>query len=160
MRWTIARLLAAGILTTSLVATSLGPAKAAGGADLAATAKWVGTGTPRAGVGQMVTLAITVSNLGPDTSANTFFFAQVPDAFNLVSMTCSDAAFCSSPGGALPPGQTVTATVIEIVCCFPAGASRTTTAGASIVSLDDPNLGNDDALVQIKIVGPHGFSFP
>jgi uncharacterized repeat protein (TIGR01451 family) len=88
-------------------------------ADLSVTATWVGHGVPRAAVGDAVTYAVTLTNLGPETAAGTFFVAATPDQFNPVSLTCSDASFCSSSGGELAPGATVTATVVDVVCCFP-----------------------------------------
>jgi uncharacterized repeat protein (TIGR01451 family) len=131
-------------------------------ADLSVTATWVGKGVPRAAVGQTVTYAITLTNLGPDTSTGTVLTAATPDQFNPVALTCSDASFCQSPGGELAPGETVTATVVDVVCCFPKGESRTTAAGAGATSetTTDPNIDNNTATVVTKIVGPRGFSFP
>jgi uncharacterized repeat protein (TIGR01451 family) len=142
-----------------LVSTG-GNAAAAGGADLALTAAAVGTGAPKARVGETATYTITVTNLGPDASTGTYLIPLLPDAFNLVSMTCSDATFCDAPGGSLAAGSTVTATLVAVVCCFPARQSRTTEVGATVVSDNDPNLQNNVASVRTKIVGPHGFAFP
>ena len=143
-----------------MLVSNSGIARATGGADVAVTAAWVGKGTPRAAVGQTITYTITLTNLGPDASSGTYLVATNPDAFNLVSMTCSVPAFCSSPGEALASGASVTATIVDVVCCFPAGATRINNAGASVVTADDPNLDNNVALVRTKIVGPHGFFFP
>ena len=160
MRSSLARLAAVSIICAALAPITGGTARAAGGADLAITATWVGRGIPRAGVGQTVTYAIKLTNLGPDASADTYLFPLTPDPFNPVSTTCSDDVFCSSPGGTLAVGQTVTATVVEVVCCFPVGESRTTNAGATVFSMADPNPDNDFASVPTRIVGPHGFFFP
>jgi uncharacterized repeat protein (TIGR01451 family) len=162
MRRRLLRLFAAFVVSVALVAAMSAAAMAdTSEADLSVTATWVGTGVPRAAVGQTVTYAITLTNLGPDSAAGTFFFAATPDQFNPVSLTCSDASFCSSQGGELAPGATVTATVVDVVCCFPKGESRTTSAGAGAVSATpDPNSNNNVGTIQTKIVGPHGFFFP
>jgi uncharacterized repeat protein (TIGR01451 family) len=161
MRLAIAWLLGGAIVGAALVSDA-GVANAVGGSDVAVTAAWVGQGAPRAAVGQRATYSITVTNLGPDASTGTYLVPSNPDAFNLVSMTCSDASFCSPPGGALASGASVTATIIDVVCCFPAGADRLVAAGATVVVAPDtdPNLDNNTALVRTKITGPHGFSFP
>ena len=95
-----------------------------------------------------------------DVASSHFPFLENPDAFNVDSMTCNDPTFCSAPGGALASGATVTATIVDVVCCFPVGASRKVSAGATAVSSNDPDLTNNTASVPTKIVGPHGFSFP
>ncbi len=130
-------------------------------ADLSVTASWAGGGPAKAGVGQTVTYAVSVTNLGPDTASGVIVFAQTPDQFNPVSITCSDLSFCSEPGGTLLAGSTVTATIVGVVCCFPKGESRTTGAGATVVADTlDPNLNNNSASVVTRIFGPHGFFFP
>lgn len=159
MRRAFARLGVAFVVCTALLPASAGPAQADGGADLSVTATWVGSGVPRAALGQTVTYAVTLTNLGPDASTGTYLFALTPDSFNPVSLTCSDPSFCASPGGELAAGATVTATVVEVVCCFPKWQSRTTSAGATVFSDADSNPANDIASVLTKIVGPHGF-FP
>lgn len=54
----------------------------------------------------------------------------------------------------------MTATVVDVVCCFPKGESRTTSAGAGAVSTTpDPNFNNNVGTVQTKIVGQYGFFF-
>ena len=124
------------------------------GADLSVTAISVGKGPPRAAVGGTVTYAITLTNLGPDTASGTVLGPLLPDQFNPVSLTCSNASFCSSPGGELAPGTTVTATLIAEVCCFPKGDPRTTRVGAGVTTTTtDPDLGNNNAAVVTRILG-------
>jgi uncharacterized repeat protein (TIGR01451 family) len=136
------------------------PAQAVETADLSITASWAGGGPAKASVGETVTYAVSVTNLGSGTASGVIVLAQTPDQFNPVSLTCSDASFCSEPGGILVAGSTVTATVVDVVCCFPKGESRTTSAGATVVAATaDPNLDNNSASVVTRIVGPHGFSF-
>lgn len=160
LRHRFLRLCAAFVVGVAALPATSAAAVADPGADLSATATWVGKGAPRAAVGDTVTYAITLTNLGTDTATGTFLVDQTPDQFNFVSKTCSDATFCSSPGGDLAPGATVTATFVFVVCCFPEGESRTTSAGAIAISTPpDSNLANNNATVVTKIVGPHGF-FP
>jgi hypothetical protein len=82
-----------------------------------------------------------------------------PDQLNPISLTCSDPAACGS-GLDLPPGATVTATLVEQVCCFPAGTSRSATVSASVNSqlTPDPDTSNNIATVVVRIVGPRGFA--
>jgi uncharacterized repeat protein (TIGR01451 family) len=153
------RLCAVFVLSVGLMPAMTTVAQAQTEADLSVAASWVGKGVPRGAVGDTVTYAITMTNLGPDTATGARLFATLPDQFNPVSLTCSDAAFCSDSGGSLAPGATVTATVVDVVCCFPKGDSRTTSAGAGVTSSDDPNIANDTASVVTRIIGPNGFSF-
>ncbi len=149
---------AASIVVFTLLPT---PVRADGGADLQVSAHWVGRGVPRAAVGRQVTFDITVTNLGPQAAVDVYVFALTPDQFNPVSLTCSVPAFCSAAGGELAPGETVTATIVDVVCCFPKGETRTTSAGATVFSATaDPDRSNDVSSVRMKIVGPHGFSVP
>ena len=54
----------------------------------------------------------------------------------------------------------MTATVVDVVCCFPKGESRTTSAGDGAVSTTpDPHFNNHVWTVQTKIVGQYGFFF-
>ena len=153
------RRLATG-LALSVVLLPTAPAQAVEGADLSISAAWIGYGPAKASVGQTVTYAVTLTNLGPGTADGVFVVALTPDQFNPVSLTCSDASFCSSLGAVLAPGSTVTATVVEVVCCFPKGESRTTSAGAAVLAVSaDPNMENNAAPVATRIVGPHGFFF-
>ena len=160
MKHRFLRLCAVLVASVALVPAMSAVAVADQGADLSVTATWVGKGVPRGAVGQTVTYVITVTNLGPDTATGAQLFATLPDQFNPVSLTCSDASFCASPGGSLVPGATTTATVVDVVCCFPKGDSRTTSAGATVTSTHDPNIANDTASVVTRIIGPNGFSFP
>ena len=160
MRRGFGRLIVGALTCVAVVSGVSTAAHATAGADLAVSAAFVGQGTPKVAVGETITYTITLTNLGPDASADTFLVPQNPDAFNLDSMTCSDPTFCSAPGGALASGATVTATIVDVVCCFPVGASRKVSAGATAVSSNDPDLTNNTASVPTKIVGPHGFSFP
>jgi len=137
-------------------------AQSAASADLAVTMRWVGSGTPRAKVGEFANFAITVTNRGPDTAVATVLSIGTPDQLNPISLTCSDPAACGS-GLDLPPGATVTATLVEQVCCFPAGTSRQATVSAFVNSqapkpTPDPDASNNIANVVVKIVGPHGFA--
>jgi len=161
MRYALVRLCAVFIVSAALMSATSGRAGAVTGADLAVVATWVGNGAPKAALGEDVTYAVTLTNLGPDTAAGALLLSITPDQFNPVSFTCSDASFCSEPGGELAPGAAVTATVVEVVCCFPKGESRTTSAGALVVSTtSDPDLLNNSAPVITRIVGPYGFFFP
>jgi uncharacterized repeat protein (TIGR01451 family) len=134
-------------------------------ADLAVTMRWIGAGTPRARVGQTVNFAITATNRGPDTAVTTKLSIGTPDQLNPISLTCSDPAACGS-GLDLPPGATVTATLVEQVCCFPEGAPRQATVSAFFYSqppdpaeaTPDPDTSNNTATVVVRIVGPHGFA--
>jgi uncharacterized repeat protein (TIGR01451 family) len=137
-------------------------AQTAASADLAVTMRWIGGGTPRAKVGETVRFAITVTNRGPDTAGATVLSDGTPDQLNFVSLTCSDPAACTLPGLDLPPGTTVTATLVEQVCCFPKGTSRETAVRALVNSqppepTPDPDTSNNSATV-VTIVGPHRFA--
>jgi uncharacterized repeat protein (TIGR01451 family) len=156
------RLCAVFVVTIGLVPAMTTVAQAQTEADLSVTATWVGKGAPRGAVGDTVTYAITLTNLGPDTATETRLVALTPDQFNPVSLTCSDVSFCSSPGGELAPGATVMATVVDVVCCFPQGTIRKTSAGAAASSetTSDSHPENNSATVLTRIIGPNGFSFP
>ena len=159
MRHGFLRLCAVFLLTVGLAPAMSAAAVADPGADLSVTMAWVGNGTPRAAVGEEVSYAITLTNLGSDTATGTYLNLATPDDFNGVSLTCSDVAFCSPPGGDLSPGATVTATAVFVVCCFPEEQRRrTTSAGASVTSDNDSNPTNNTAVVVTRIVGPHGFA--
>jgi uncharacterized repeat protein (TIGR01451 family) len=161
MKHRFLRLCAVIVASVALIPAMSAVAVGDPGWDLSVTATWVGRGVPKAAVGETATYAITLTNLGPDTATGTFLVPEVPDPFNLVSLTCSDASFCASPGGELAPGATVTATVVEVVCCFPKGTPRKelSAAGATAVSTPpDSNLANNTAKVLTKIVGPYGFA--
>lgn len=132
-------------------------------ADLAVAMRWIGGGTPKAQVGQTVSFAITVTNRGPDTAVATVLSIGTPDQLNPISLTCSDPAACTLPGLDLPPGATVTATLVVQVCCFPEGTSRNAAVRALVNSqppepTPDPDASNNIATVVVKIVGPHGFA--
>lgn len=147
-------------LSAAWIIPSLAPARAADTPDLSIVASWAGGGPARAKVGEMVIYAVSVTNLGPGTATGVVVVAVTPDQLNPISVTCSDVSFCSTPGGSLAAGDTVTATVVDVVCCFPKGDSRITNAGAAVLSTTvDPNLENNTATVATRIVGPHGFSF-
>jgi hypothetical protein len=135
-------------------------------ADLAVAMRWIGGGTPKARVGETVSFAITATNRGPDTAVNTLLSIGEPDQLNGISLTCSDPAACTLPGLDLPPGATVTATLVEQVCCFPEGAPKQATVSASFYSqppdptqaTPDPDTSNNIATVMVKLVGPRGFA--
>jgi uncharacterized repeat protein (TIGR01451 family) len=132
-------------------------------ADLAVTMRWIGDNKPKVQVGQTVSFAITVTNRGPDTAVATLLSIGTPDQLNFISLTCSDPAACTLPGLDLPPGATVTATLVEQVCCFPEGTSRNAAVRALVNSqppepTPDPDTSNNSATVVVRIVGPHGFA--
>ena len=171
MRRLLSRLGAAAVVVAAVLpqtpAAPAAPAMAqpADGADLAVTMTWIGHGVPRAAVGETATFAITLTNLGPDTAVGTLLGTNEADQLNFVSLTCSDLAACIQPGtepgpGAdLAPGASVTATLVEQVCCFPRGESRRAPVGAGVAALTpDPDATNDNVTVVTRIVGPHGFS--
>ena len=131
MRRLLSRLGAAAVVAAAVLPpTPAAPAltQPADGADLAVTMTWIGHGVPRAAVGETATFAITLTNLGPDTAVGTLLGTNEADQLNFVSLTCSDPAACIQPGtepgpGAdLAPGASVTATLVEQVCCFPRGS--------------------------------------
>jgi uncharacterized repeat protein (TIGR01451 family) len=147
-----------------MAAVPLAPAQAqtAASADLAVTMWWIGNGAPRAKVGEFASFAITATNRGPDTAVATVLSIGTPDQLNPISLTCSDPATCGS-GLALPPGATVTATLVEQVCCFPQGTPRSAAVSALVNSqppepTPDPDTSNNIATVVVRIVGPHGFA--
>jgi uncharacterized repeat protein (TIGR01451 family) len=137
-------------------------AQTAASADLAVTMRWIGNGAPRAKVGEFASFAITATNRGPDTAVATVLSIGTPDQLNPISLTCSDPAACGS-GLDLPPGATVTATLVEQVCCFPQGTPRSAPVNAFVNSqppepTPDPDTSNNIATVVVRIVGPHGFA--
>jgi len=157
---------AAGLLAVApgptAVPLATAQAQPAASADLAVTMRWIGSGTPRAKVGEFASFAITVTNRGPDTAVATLLSIGTPDQLNPISLTCSDPAACGS-GVDLPAGATVTATLVEQVCCFPEGTSRQATVSALVNSqppepTPDPDASNNIANVVLRIVGPHGFA--
>lgn len=155
---------AAAALLPAAVATPA-TAQPTDGADLAVTMTWIGDGKPRAAVGETATFAITLTNLGPDTAVGTLLGTNEADQLNFISLTCSNPAACIQPGtepgpGAdLAPGATVTATLVEQVCCFPKGESRQASVRAEAAALTpDPDAANNSVTVVTRIVGPHGFS--
>jgi uncharacterized repeat protein (TIGR01451 family) len=148
-------------ITTVPLATA--HAQPAASADLAVTMRWIGDGTPRARVGEFASFAVTVTNRGPDTAVATVLSIGTPDQLNFISLTCSDPAACTLPGLDLPPGATVTATLVEQVCCFPEGTSREAAVRALVDSqppepTPDPDASNNIATVVVRIAGPHGFA--
>jgi len=164
------RLGLAGVaIVAAMIAMTAAPlataqAQPAASADLAVTMRWIGGGTPKAKVGEFASFAITVTNRGPDTAVATVLSIGLPDQLNPISLTCSDPAACGS-GLDLPPAATVSATLVEQVCCFPQGTSRQAPVSALVNSqppepTPDPDASNNIATVVVRIVGPHGFAFP
>jgi uncharacterized repeat protein (TIGR01451 family) len=148
------------VASVALIPAMSAVAVADPGSDLSVTATWVGKGVPKGAVGETVTYAITLTNLGPDTATGAVLTASTPDQFNFRSLTCSEPSFCGS-GGELAPGATVTATLVDDVCCFPKEMSRKTSVTAQVTpTATDPNPENNIASVVTRIVGPHGFFFP
>jgi uncharacterized repeat protein (TIGR01451 family) len=126
---------------------------------------WVGTGVPKAKVGQLATFAITATNLGPDTAHGAVLRTNEADQLNFVSLTCSISSACVQPGTGqsagvdLAPGVTITATLVEQVCCLPKGESRSASVETVAASeTPDPDPDNNSAAVVLRIVGRHGFS--
>ncbi len=151
--------------TPALATPATATAQPTDGADLAVTMTWVGHGVPRAAVGETATYAITLTNLGPDTAVGTLLGTNEADQLNFVALICSDPTACiqpgtePGPGAALAPGATVTATLVEQVCCFPKGESRRASVSAAVAaSTPDPDLANNSVTLVTRIVGPHGFS--
>jgi uncharacterized repeat protein (TIGR01451 family) len=143
------------VATATLLPTASASAQGAD-ADLSVTMAWVGNGLSRAAAGQDATYSVTVTNDGPDTAVGTTLIASGTDQFDFVSLTCSDPALCTGPGADLAPGGTVTAKLVMTVCCFPPGESRNALARADVSSeTPDPNTGNNEAVVQTKIIGSH-----
>lgn len=151
------------LIPVTAVPLATAQAQAAASADLAVTMRWIGDNKPKVQVGQTVRFAITVTNRGPDTAVATVLSIGTPDQLNFISLTCSDPAACTLPGLDLPPGATVTATLVEQVCCFPEGTSREAAVRALVNSqppepTPDPDASNNIATVVVRIVGPHGFA--
>jgi uncharacterized repeat protein (TIGR01451 family) len=151
------------LIPMAAVPLATAQAQTGASADLAVTMRWIGDGTPRAKAGELVSFAITLTNRGPDTAVNTLLSIGTPDQMNGISLTCSDPAACTLPGLDLPPGAKVTATLVEQVCCFPKGTSRSTAVRALVNSqppepTPDPDTSNNIATVVVTIVGPHGFA--
>jgi uncharacterized repeat protein (TIGR01451 family) len=151
------------LIPVTAVPLATAQAQAAASADLAVTMRWIGDNKPKVQVGQTVRFAITVTNRGPDTAVATVLSIGTPDQLNFISLTCSDPAACTLPGLDLPPGATVTATLVEQVCCFPEGTSREAAVRALVNSqppepTPDPDTSNNIATVVVRIVGPHGFA--
>jgi len=113
------RLCAVIVASVALISAMSPVALADPGADPAVTATWIGRGVPRSAVGEEVSYAITLTNVGSETATGTYMNLDTPDEFNGVSLTCSNPAFCSPPGGDLPPGGTVTATAVLWCAVFP-----------------------------------------
>jgi uncharacterized repeat protein (TIGR01451 family) len=157
----VAVVIALSPMTAFSVATA--QAQPTTNADLAVTMRWIGNGMPRAAVGGIATFAVTVTNLGPDTAEATVLGIGTPDQLNPISLSCSAPAACGT-GLDLPSGGTVTATLVEQVCCFPKGESRQAAVSAFVNSqatepTPDPDASNNIANVVARIVGPHGFAF-
>jgi len=153
------------LIPMTAVPLATAQAQPAVSADLAVTMRWIGGGTPRARVGEFASFAITVTNRGPDTAVATVLSIGTPDQLNPISLTCSDPAACTLPGLDLAPGATVTATLVEQVCCFPQGTPREAPVSALVNSqppepTPDPDASNNIATVVVRIIGPHGFAFP
>jgi uncharacterized repeat protein (TIGR01451 family) len=150
------------LVPVATVPLTTAQAQTTSSADLAITMRWVGHGTPKAKVGDLLRFDITATNRGPDTAVATVLGTGLPDQLNPVSLTCSDPAACAS-GADLAPGATVTATLVAQVCCFPQAESRNATVSAFVNSqppeaTPDPDTSDNTATVSVKIVGPNGFA--
>ena len=160
------RILVVGsVVAAALIPATVAGAQTTGTADLSTTMVWIGSGVPKAKVGQLATFAITATNLGPDTARGMVIRTNEADQLNFVSLTCSIPAACLQPGTGqsggvdLAPGATVTATLVEQVCCFPKGESRNASVETDAASeTPDPNPDSNSVTVVVRIVGRHAFS--
>jgi uncharacterized repeat protein (TIGR01451 family) len=138
----------AAFLLAALLLAPMTAAHAEGGADLTTSMRWLGTGASRAAVGQTATYAVTVTNLGSEAATGVQLIGYGSDQFNTESVSVIDATISS--------GQSVTGTVVLRVCCFPQGESRAAFGVATVSSTTlDPNIDNNTATVNTKIIGPH-----
>jgi hypothetical protein len=132
-------------------------------ADLSLTMSVVGTGHPRAKVGQTATFAVVVRNLGPDTADGVTVGMGQGDQFNTVSIACGSGAphydsSCTIPQ--LAPNGVFEVRFVAVVCCFPVGESRNAFVSATASSsTPDPNPDNNAQQVIVHLNGRHGF-FP
>jgi uncharacterized repeat protein (TIGR01451 family) len=156
----LATLLAVGLLAlgTATVAAAQGS-----DADLSVATQFTGHGKPKAKLGQLVTLAVTVTNHGPATAQAVELHGTAGDPFNLVSVSCAGNTESggSAPCGDLDSGGTAHGTVVLQFVAFPVGEPRHTSGGAgATTSTTDPNLDDNFASLEIKLIGPHGFFIP
>jgi uncharacterized repeat protein (TIGR01451 family) len=112
----------------------------------------------RVKIGEYVTYYITVTNLGPDTATGIVFGDSLPDQLNLVSFTTTQGSvvnqsFVSVPS--LPPGASVTATLVATPIDNPAQSERrfTNTSFIAASTTIDPNGRNNTASVSVHITG-------
>lgn len=114
-------------------------------------------------VGQEVTYTVRMTNLGPDNAwFNTVIFT-LPDDLLLVSMTCDLGISADTPACEYWE-QPVGTTLVTTLTATPNPTTRpgtvvTTTAVAGFLDLGfvDPDLSNNAASLQVRIVGrlPH-----
>ena len=118
-------------------------------ADLSLTMSFVGSGRPRAKVGQTATFAIVVRNLGPSPAEEVVVGTGEGDQFDTVSITCGSGAphfdsSCTIPQ--LAAHDEVEVRFVAVVCCFPEGESRdafvsaTATVATSTVMEGDASM--------------------
>jgi uncharacterized repeat protein (TIGR01451 family) len=147
------RRVATGLLAVMLLA-GVGAETAAGQeiADLQIT-KVASSKTVR--VGETVTYAVTLRNLGPGVATGVVFGDSLPDQLNLVSSTCGVvSAFCTVES--LPSGASATLTIVATPITNLARNERridNTAFVADFGTTSDPNPGNDQASATVRVVG-------
>lgn len=108
-------------------------------------------------IGQFVTFAITVTNLGPDTATGIYFGDSLPDPLNFVSSSCDKGTaywgLCRVES--LAAGESATITVVTTPITNPAKSERQFTNLAYIEEMtsSDPNPENNTDSVTLRIVG-------
>ncbi len=136
-------------LVLALVIVPARPSQAQAGADLSGTLTWQGRGAPRARVGQAVSYAFTVTNLGPEDATNVSVTTDGSDHFDGVLQEFSF--------GTIAAGGSVTGSLTTYVCCFPKGESRLAFVDLWVRSdTPDPNGQNNWSTVDTRIIGRHG----
>jgi hypothetical protein len=128
------------------------------GADLSVNFQSKGKSPVKARAGQTIALSFRITNTGPETAENVLFRASgASDHFNVDGVICEEnpSTDVGAPCGDLAPGETARGTLVLHVCCFVRGEIRQAFASAEAVSsTNDPNPGNNEAAVSIRMVGP------
>jgi hypothetical protein len=161
----IVRRLLVGLSLATIVASAFLPwaaarAQSPESADLSLTASWIGGGPPKARLGETFGLAVTVTNLGPETAVGVLISTSESDQFNFASATCSDVLLCAQPGVPPPAGielapkATATGTFRWTVSSVRKGESRTANVTVTVeASTPDPNPDGNTVDTIIRIVG-------
>jgi uncharacterized repeat protein (TIGR01451 family) len=106
-------------------------------------------------LGETVTYTVAVTNLGPDPATGVVFGDSLPDQLNLVDSTCGAvSAFCTVES--LASGDSATLTIVATPIPNLARGERRITDTAFVMgsATTDPNPGNDQASVTVRVVGP------